>query len=58
MFRQANDKIGVVVMRPQRKHHRNDNGDCDSSSANDVDIDDYMEDGGQQQRKQMREQIR
>ena len=29
-------------MRPQRKHHRNDNGDCDSSSANDVDIEDYI----------------
>ena len=43
-------------MRPQRIHHSNDDGDCDSNSANDADIDDYMDDGGQQQRKQMRQQ--
>ena len=38
-LRQANEKIGVVLMRPQRIHQRNDNGDCDKNSASDVDTD-------------------
>ena len=43
-------------MRPQRIHHSNDDGDCDSNSANDADIDDDIDDGGKQQRKQMQQQ--
>ena len=42
-------------MRPQRIHHSNDDGDCDSNSANDADIDDDIDDGGMQQRKEMRQ---
>ena len=43
-------------MRPQRIHHSNDDGDCDSNSANDADVDDDNDDGGKQQRKQMQQQ--
>ena len=43
-------------MRPQRIHHSNDDGDCDSNSANDADIDEDIDDGGKQQRKQMQQQ--
>ena len=38
-LRQANEKISVVLMRPQRIHQRNDNGNCDKKSASDVDTD-------------------
>ena len=40
-------------MRPQRIHHSDDDGDCDSNSANDADVDDNSDDGGKQQRKQV-----
>ena len=40
-------------MRAQRIHHSDDDGDCDSNSANDADVDDDSDDGGQQQRKQV-----
>ena len=43
-------------MRPQRIHHSDDDGDCDSNSANDADVDDDNDDGGKQQRKQMQQQ--
>ena len=37
-------------MRPQRIHHSDDDGDCDSNSANDADVEDDSDDGGKQQR--------
>ena len=43
-------------MRPQRIHHSDDDGDCDSNSAIDADVDDDNDDGGKQQRKQMQQQ--
>ena len=43
-------------MRPQRIHHSDDDGDCDSNSANDADVDDDSDDGGKQQRKQVQQQ--
>ena len=43
-------------MRPQRIHHSEDDGDCDSNSANDADVDDDSDDGGKQQRKQVQQQ--
>ena len=35
-------------MRAQQIHHSNDDGDCDSNSANDSDVDDDNDDGGKQ----------
>ena len=43
-------------MRPQRIHHSDDDGHCDSSSANDADVDNSKNDGGKQQRKTMQQQ--
>lgn len=40
-------------MRPQRIHHRDHDGDYDSNSAIDADVDDDNADGSKQQRKQM-----
>ena len=37
-------------MRAQRIHHSNDDGDCDSNSANDADVDHDNDDSGKQQR--------
>ena len=37
-------------MRAPRMHHSNDNGDCDSSSANDDDVDFNNDDSARQQR--------
>ena len=45
----------TVAKSPQRRHHSNDDGDCDSNSANDAEIDDDIDDGGMQQRKEMRQ---
>ena len=44
------------TMRPQRIHHSEDDGDCDSNSANDAVVDDDSDDGGKQQRKQVQQQ--
>ena len=41
---------------PQQRHHSHDDGHCDSSSANDADVDNDKDDGGKQQRKQMQQQ--
>ena len=43
-------------MRPQQIHHSNDDRHCDSSSANDADVDNNKDDGGKQQRKTMQQQ--
>ena len=43
-------------MGPQHIHHSHDDGHCDSSSANDADVDNDKDDGGKQQRKQMQQQ--
>ena len=43
-------------MRPQRIHHSHDDSHCDSSSANDADVDNNKDDGGKQQRKTMQQQ--
>ena len=43
-------------MRPQRIHHSHDDSHCDSSSANDADVDIDKDDGGKQQRKQVQQQ--
>ena len=43
-------------MIPGYSRGTNGSFDCDSSSANDADIDDDIDDGGKQQRKQMQQQ--
>ena len=43
-------------MSPATKTAATDDGDCDSNSANDADVDDDNDDGGKQQRKQMQQQ--
>ena len=42
-------------MRAQRIHDSGDDGNCDSNSANDSDVDDDNDGGGKQQRKQMQQ---
>ena len=42
--------------RPQRIHHSHDDSHCDSSSANDADVDNNKHDGGKQQRNTMQQQ--
>ena len=43
-------------MVPGNSRGTNGSFDCDSNSANDADIDDDIDDGGKQQRKQMQQQ--
>ena len=55
-FNIVDDNDQSHSMRPQRKHDSNDDGDCDSNTANGADIDEDIDDGGKQQRKQMQQQ--
>ena len=43
-------------MRPQRIQPSDDDGDCDSNSADDADVDDNNDDSGKQQHKQTPQQ--
>ena len=43
-------------MRPQRKHDSHEDGDCDSNSANDADVEDNSNDGGKHESKQLQQQ--
>ena len=43
-------------MRPQRKYDCVEDGDCNSNSANDADVEDNSNDGGKHESKQLQQQ--
>ena len=43
-------------MRRQQKYDCDEDGDCDSDSANDVDVEDNSDDGGKHERRLLQQQ--